>query len=70
MPAKAPGAGTAFPWDAAMSAGLGILRLRPRDFWQMTPRELAHALAPLTPAPSPPISRPGLADLMRRFPDG
>ncbi|GGD12495.1 hypothetical protein GCM10011335_14210 [Aureimonas glaciei] len=63
------GGGTAFPWDAAMSVGLGLLRLRPRDFWRMTPRELAQALAPRTPSPLAVITRPGLADLMRRFPD-
>ena len=33
-----------FPWDAAMAAGLGTLRLAPRDFWSMTPRELDAAL--------------------------
>ena len=27
-----------------MAAGLGLLRLRPADFWSMTPRELEAAL--------------------------
>ena len=34
----------AFPWCAAMRFGLGTLRLSPRDFWAMTPRELAAAM--------------------------
>lgn len=33
-----------FPWRAAMRFGLGTLRLAPRDFWAMTPRELAAAM--------------------------
>lgn len=33
-----------FPWDEAMTAGLGTLRLAPSDFWSMTPRELDAAL--------------------------
>ena len=33
-----------FPWADAMRFGLGKLRLSPRDFWAMTPRELAAAM--------------------------
>jgi uncharacterized phage protein (TIGR02216 family) len=50
---------------------LGVLHLRPADFWLMTPRELALALrgaAGLSGAASA-FSRAGLADLMRQFPD-
>eukprot|EP01037_Dinobryon_pediforme_P013990 gene13990-14107_t len=32
-----------FPWDEALALGLGILRLPPREFWMMTPRELLAA---------------------------
>ena len=32
-----------FPWAAAMRFGLGRMCLAPRDFWAMTPRELAAA---------------------------
>jgi uncharacterized phage protein (TIGR02216 family) len=35
---------TPFPWEEVMAAGLGILRLAPRIFWEMTPRELDAAL--------------------------
>jgi len=68
-PREADGA-AAFPWDEAMSVGLGLLRLSPRDFWRMTPRELAGALKPLAARAGAPTSRGGLDDLMRRFPDG
>ncbi len=53
-----------------MAAGLGLLRLEPRAFWAMTPRELAAALGPALRAPhggAP--SRTDLELLMRRFPD-
>ena len=36
---------TPFPWEAAMRFGFGVLRLSPREFWGMTPRELAAAFA-------------------------
>jgi uncharacterized phage protein (TIGR02216 family) len=60
-----------FPWDAAMTAGLGRLRLAPDDFWSMTPRELdaalrgAFGLSSLQPA----MTRSDLAALMTAFPD-
>lgn len=62
---------TPFPWEDAIAAGLGTLRLRPADFWAMTPRELALALrgasglSSITASPA----RGDLAALMRRFPD-
>lgn len=50
-----------FPWNAAIGFGLGVLRLSPRDFWAMTPREFALAIE---------AARSGaLDDLMTRFPD-
>jgi uncharacterized phage protein (TIGR02216 family) len=54
-----------------MSAGLGLLRLRPADFWSMTPRELAAALSGLLgPAPTAaPLPRTTLTALMARYPD-
>ena len=51
-----------------MAFGLGRLRLAPRDFWAMTPRELAAAMS----AYSTPVVAPGRADLdrlMTQFPD-
>lgn len=52
-----------------MGFGLGALRLSPRDFWRMTPRELAAAMRGPAP-PSPAADRAGLAALMAAFPDG
>jgi uncharacterized phage protein (TIGR02216 family) len=54
-----------------MAAGLGLLRLRPADFWAMTPRELEAALRGLLgPAhPHEPLPRTALAQLMTRYPD-
>jgi uncharacterized phage protein (TIGR02216 family) len=55
-----------------MAFGLGVLKLKPRDFWAMTPKELAAALAGAMPqgARIMPLARPGLDALMKRFPDG
>lgn len=58
-----------FPWEAAMGFGLGVLRLSPRDFWLMTPRELAAAMRGPAPASSA-ADRAVLAVLMAAFPDG
>jgi uncharacterized phage protein (TIGR02216 family) len=65
------GAGTAFPWDEMIAAGLGVLRLRPADFWAMAPRELALALrgAAGLPLGGATIARADLSALMQRFPD-
>lgn len=52
-----------------MAAGFYAMRLSPRDFWAMTPRELAAALGLGIAARSAP-GRADLAALMRRFPDG
>jgi uncharacterized phage protein (TIGR02216 family) len=54
-----------------MSLGLGVLRLAPRDFWSMTPRELALSAEGLFGRPAGPPS-PSLDDLRRLaadFPD-
>jgi uncharacterized phage protein (TIGR02216 family) len=59
-----------FPWDEAMRFGLGVLKLPPREFWGMTPRELAAAFEALNGKRSLPPGRATLDDLMRRFPDG
>jgi uncharacterized phage protein (TIGR02216 family) len=54
-----------------MAAGLGLLRLRPADFWSMTPKELEAALRGLCgPGHADgPLPRSALADLMARHPD-
>ena len=61
---------TPFPWDAAMRFGLGVLRLPPREFWRMTPRELAAAWTAVVGERVEPINRRDLFEMMERFPDG
>lgn len=61
---------TPFPWANAMQFGFGVLRLSSRDFWGLTPRELASAFEALSGrsrggAPA----RDVLASLMADFPD-
>ncbi|QRM54757.1 rcc01693 family protein [Sinorhizobium sp. BG8] len=57
-----------FPWDAVLHAGLAGLRLSPREFWSLTPRELHAALGGRSPRAGTP-DRAGLEALMRAFPD-
>jgi uncharacterized phage protein (TIGR02216 family) len=52
-----------------MQLGLGYLRLPPRDFWQMTPKELEAALTAAHAFAPQPIERTELTDLMQLFPD-
>ncbi|HZP09824.1 rcc01693 family protein [Methyloceanibacter sp.] len=59
-----------FPWNAAMEAGLGTLRLAPSAFWAMTPRELEAALrGAFGRGAARPMSRAELAALMALHPD-
>ena len=60
---------TPFPWAEAMQLGLGMLRLPPDQFWRMTPRELAAAIAGLRGGTTPPLGRAAFSELMRRYPD-
>lgn len=72
MNAAAPqeaGGAAAFPWDEAMTLGLGRLGLHPAAFWAMSPREFARAIAPLLPAHGGAPRRADLDALMTRFPD-
>ena len=57
-----------FPWDEAMRLGFGVMRLSSREFWGLTPRELAAAFGGGAGRGQPP-SRGGLDEMMRRFPD-
>ena len=62
------GEAAAFPWAAVLHAGLCRMRLSAKDFWAMTPRELAFALGLLRPASAVP-RRETFAALMAAFPD-
>lgn len=54
-------------WPGMMRAGLGQLRLRPAEFWDLTPLELLLLLGPQAAAQG--LNRSGLEALMNRFPD-
>jgi uncharacterized phage protein (TIGR02216 family) len=52
-----------------MTLGLGVLGLASRDFWAMTPVELAAAVEAFAPTLERPPGRGDLEALMQRFPD-
>ncbi|MEM1307266.1 MAG: phage tail assembly chaperone [Pseudomonadota bacterium] len=52
-----------------MQLGLGVLRLSPRDFWAMTPRELTAAAGLSQPTSAGRLGRSDLARLMQAYPD-
>ncbi len=54
-------------WPALMRLGLRDLRLRPGDFWALTPAELM-LMAGLDAAPGP-LTRARLEELAARYPD-
>tara|TARA_R110002110_G_scaffold79732_15_gene208113 strand:+ start:8985 stop:9176 length:192 start_codon:yes stop_codon:yes gene_type:complete len=58
-----------FPWQDAMTLGLGTLRLAPGTFWCMTLPELAAAARAVNPSPPVALNRTGLLNLMARYPD-
>ena len=59
---------TPFPWDAAMQFGFGVLRLSAREFWTMSPRELAAAHRAIY-RQTEPLNRAKFDELMTKFPD-
>ena len=61
---------TPFPWSEAMRLGFGVLKLSSKDFWGLTPRELAAAFEALSGARPGAPDRGRLGQLMERFPDG
>ncbi|MEM9343450.1 MAG: rcc01693 family protein [Pseudomonadota bacterium] len=56
-----------FDWPALMRAGLGGLRLRPVEFWALTPAEFALLLG--ADPGSAPMTRGALEALAKAFPD-
>lgn len=58
-----------FPWRDAMAIGFGVLKLSSRDFWAMTPRELAAAIEGLGGGAAQPLDRAAFEALSRRYPD-
>jgi uncharacterized phage protein (TIGR02216 family) len=58
---------TGLDWPGLMRAGLTVLRLRPAEFWALTPAELFMMLG--LDESAGPLGRAGLETLMARFPD-
>ncbi len=58
-----------FPFKEAMQFGFGVLRLNSKDFWAMTPHELAAAHRAFTPEKTMPIDKKTFDNLMNKFPD-
>jgi uncharacterized phage protein (TIGR02216 family) len=54
-------------WPKLMRFGLVDLRLKPAEFWDLTPAELM--LMAGADEAGPALSRSGLSDLIARFPD-
>lgn len=54
-------------WPGLMRAGMAGLRLRPEEFWRLTPAELALMLG--EPVGHRPMGRTQLDDLRRQWPD-
>jgi uncharacterized phage protein (TIGR02216 family) len=55
-------------WAGLMRAGIGGLRLRPAEFWALTPGELALMLG-ISPDGARGLTRSRLEELVRAFPD-
>jgi uncharacterized phage protein (TIGR02216 family) len=53
-----------------MQFGFGVMKLSSRDFWGLTPRELAAAFEAASGRRTGAPDRTRLAGLMERFPDG
>ncbi len=60
--------GPAFDWPALLRAGLQSLRLKPQEFWSLTPAELGMLLG-LEARPAP-MGRSRFLDLLAAHPDG
>lgn len=58
---------TAIDWQGLMRLGLHGLRLRPAEFWALTPAELRMMLG--AEQVVPPLTRARLEELAAAFPD-
>jgi uncharacterized phage protein (TIGR02216 family) len=56
-----------FDWPALLKAGLCRLRLRPEEFWRLTPAELVVMLG--EPQGVRPLNRARLDELIAAWPD-
>jgi len=60
--------GRGFNWSELMLVGLHQLRLRPEEFWNLTPAELLIMAGAVRPT-SQILTRSGLDELCALFPD-
>ena len=65
----ATGEARRFPWDDVIALGLGLLRLSSRDFWAMTPMELAHVVRARSGRIVAAPERSAVETLRKLFPD-
>ena len=61
---------TRFTWEDAMRLAFGVLRLSSREFWGLTPRELAAAFEGIARRRAGAPDRGELGRMMERYPDG
>ncbi|MBT9384256.1 phage tail assembly chaperone [Pseudooceanicola sp. CBS1P-1] len=59
---------SALDWPALMRAGICGLRLRPEEFWRLTPAELRLMLGD-QPGAAPVLGKGRLQELLAAFPD-
>lgn len=57
---------SAFDWPALARLGITQLKLRPDQFWALTPAELGMMVGPVGPRP---MGKQKLSALMAQFPD-
>lgn len=69
LPSRSAADARPFPWREAMAIGFGVLKLSSREFWALTPRELAAAMEGLGVPSGAPMDRAAFEELARRFPD-
>ena len=53
-----------------MQVGFGVMRLSSREFWALTPRELAAAFEGISGRTTLPPARKALEAMMAMYPDG
>jgi uncharacterized phage protein (TIGR02216 family) len=58
-----------FPWQDAARIGFGLLRLSPREFWQLTPKELVMIFDAFGIGASQGLDRQTFQQMADKFPD-
>jgi len=58
-----------FPWVKAAKIGFGLLHLSPKQFWQLTPRELVLIVNAFEDDTSQTLDRSAFEQMASKFPD-